>query len=70
MSGVHGRTRLTGPVKTVFDLDDQVPVSDVTLLRAFVKGARESTRRAREVVAGSNIVLPLLMYLFKRRLSL
>lgn len=47
---------VTGPVKTVFDLDDQVPVSEVTLPRALVVRAREETRRTSEATIGNNIV--------------
>lgn len=46
---------VTGPVKTVFDLDDQVPVSEVTFPRALVVRARE-TRRTSEAAIGNNIV--------------
>lgn len=48
---------LTGPVKTAFDLDDQVPVRAVTLFRASVEGKRDVIRTtiAREVLAEKNI---------------
>lgn len=48
---------LTGPVNTVFDLDDQVPVRDVTLLSAFVNGAKQASESAKENAEGNSIFL-------------
>lgn len=44
-------------MNTVFDLDDQVPMSDVTLLRAFVNGAKQASESAKETAEGNNIFL-------------
>lgn len=49
--------RLTGPVKTAFDLDDQVPVRAVTLFKPFVENTREEIKStiARDVIPQKNI---------------
>lgn len=44
-------------MNTVFDLDDHVPVSDVTLLRAFVDGAKQASESAKETTEVNNIFL-------------
>lgn len=40
---------------TVFDFDDQVPVRDVTLFRAFTESDGKNTISQRGVIAGENI---------------
>jgi hypothetical protein len=35
---IKGRRKLAGPVKTAFDFDDHVPVSEVTLFWAVTGG--------------------------------
>lgn len=42
-------------MKTVFDLDDQVPVRAVTFFRTSVECAREKMRNPKEVTAEKNI---------------
>lgn len=53
---------LTGPVNTVFDLDDQVPVRDVTLFRAFAEDLKKKTRSQIEVTAGKSIEAVAMIY--------